>query len=44
MLTSEEDCDLEAEMILLGAKAVVKKSQNPKILLAWCENFYMSFA
>lgn len=36
VLTNDEDALTEAELILLGASAFVKKSEDPRVLLAWC--------
>jgi len=36
ILTNDEEALTEAELILLGATAYIKKSEDPKILLAWC--------
>jgi len=38
MLTSDDDRLLEAELALLGADAFVRKQEDPRILLAWCNN------
>ena len=38
MLTSDDDKLLEAELVMLGAEAFVRKQQDPRILLAWCNN------
>ncbi len=38
MLTSDDDQLLEAELALLGADAFVRKQEDPRILLAWCNN------
>jgi len=38
MLTSDDDRLLEAELALLGADAFVRKQEDPKVLLAWCNN------
>lgn len=38
MLTSDDDSLLEVEIALLGADALVRKQEDPKILLAWCAN------
>jgi two-component system, chemotaxis family, chemotaxis protein CheY len=38
MLTSDDDQLLEAELALLGANAFVRKHEDPRILLAWCNN------
>ena len=36
VLTNDEDALTEAELILLGASAFVRKSEDPRVLLAWC--------
>lgn len=38
VLTSDEDPLREAELILLGIDAFVRKNADPQILLAWCQN------
>ena len=38
MLTSDDDKLLEAELALIGADAFVRKQEDPRILLAWCNN------
>ncbi len=38
MLTSDDDKLLEAELAMLGADAFVRKQEDPRILLAWCNN------
>jgi CheY-like chemotaxis protein len=38
MLTSDDNKLLEAELALLGANAFVRKQDDPRILLAWCNN------
>lgn len=37
VLTNDEDVLTEAEMILLGASAFIRKSEDPRVLLAWCK-------
>lgn len=39
MLTSDDDCLLEAEAVLAGAEALVRKFDDPRVLLAWCGKF-----
>jgi len=41
MLTSDEDQLLEADLILLGANAYVRKSEDPRVLLAWVQNLLL---
>jgi CheY-like chemotaxis protein len=36
VLTGDNDALTEAEMVLLGVSAFVRKSEDPRILLAWC--------
>jgi CheY-like chemotaxis protein len=36
VLTNDEDALTEAELILLGATAFIRKSEDPRVLLAWC--------
>ena len=36
VLTNDEDALTEAEFVLLGASAFVRKSEDPRVLLAWC--------
>lgn len=38
VLTSDENHLLEAELALTGADAFVRKQEDPRILLAWCNN------
>lgn len=36
VLTNDEEVLTEAELVLLGASAFIKKSEDPRVLLAWC--------
>jgi CheY-like chemotaxis protein len=36
VLTNDEDALTEAELVLLGASAFIKKSEDPRVLIAWC--------
>lgn len=36
ILSNDEDADLEAEFVLEGAGAFVRKTQDPCVLVAWC--------
>jgi two-component system chemotaxis response regulator CheY len=38
ILTSDTDPDAEARLALLGASAVIKKQEDPRILFAWCHS------
>ncbi|MCB0325657.1 MAG: response regulator, partial [Bdellovibrionales bacterium] len=38
MLTSDEDEQLEAELVAAGADAFVRKHDDVRVLLAWCSN------
>lgn len=38
VLTSEEDPLVEAELALRGVEGFIRKDQDPRILLAWCQN------
>ena len=38
MLTSDQDSLLEAELACLGADAYIRKQEDPRVLLAWCNN------
>ncbi len=38
MVTSDDDAELEAELVSLGADAYVRKQEDVRVLLAWCRN------
>lgn len=38
MLTSDEEVVLEAELVMLGADAFLRKGEDLRILIAWCNN------
>jgi CheY-like chemotaxis protein len=39
VLTSDDSQETEAELVLLGADAFVRKSADPRVFLAWCRRF-----
>ena len=38
ILTSDDDSVVEADLVLLGANAYLRKNDDPRVLLAWTEN------